>query len=261
MQRGTVTAARALPEGNKAPAEQPWREIQEALQGLQYGSVTVVVHDPARQTPPCQEMVCFAPPTYIHATPPAQRRPPLSRNGLLCTPDIHTHDPARQTQAPCQEMVALICIRCTHTGISSILPVIMQINGRIDCIVAYTRAFRRFSPVLTQINLLHTMRKRYGSGFRISKSRSRSNRNSWNWFPIGLSYLIFQIKTSLRGQPHRRLHLASVAFEDRSDARLRRRRGGRFPRASRRAMRRAGVTEILAGSANFQRLHSVFPIG
>jgi hypothetical protein len=45
MQQGTVTAARSLPEGNKAPAEQPWREIQEALQGLQYGSVTVVVQD------------------------------------------------------------------------------------------------------------------------------------------------------------------------------------------------------------------------
>jgi hypothetical protein len=45
MQRGTVTAAKSLLEGSNASNEQPWREIQEALQGLQYGSVTVVVQD------------------------------------------------------------------------------------------------------------------------------------------------------------------------------------------------------------------------
>jgi hypothetical protein len=45
MQRGTVTAAKPLSEGIKFPQGQAWREIQDALDGLQYGSVTVVVQD------------------------------------------------------------------------------------------------------------------------------------------------------------------------------------------------------------------------
>jgi hypothetical protein len=45
MQRGTVTAEKALAEGTKTVHDQSWREIQEALRGLQYGSVTVIVQD------------------------------------------------------------------------------------------------------------------------------------------------------------------------------------------------------------------------
>jgi hypothetical protein len=45
MQRGTVPAEKALPEGTRPVHDQSWQEIREALRGLQYGSVTVVVQD------------------------------------------------------------------------------------------------------------------------------------------------------------------------------------------------------------------------
>jgi hypothetical protein len=37
------------------------------------------------------KMHCIAPPTYTHATPPANQRPrAAAKNGLHCTPDTHT---------------------------------------------------------------------------------------------------------------------------------------------------------------------------
>jgi hypothetical protein len=45
MQRGAVAAEKSRPAEAKTAHDASWREIQEALRGLQYGSVTVVVQD------------------------------------------------------------------------------------------------------------------------------------------------------------------------------------------------------------------------
>jgi hypothetical protein len=107
-----------------------------------------------------------------------------------------------------QIIVGLICIVAPGRAFRRFSPVLVQINRRLIFIVARTRAFRRFSPALVQIILLHTMRKRYGfriSNLEIEKQIQAQESESRKWFRIGLSYFtdsdFFSIRCAAAAPP------------------------------------------------------------